>query len=111
MVRLLPILLIALLLSVRSNGQEVRGPGQESRAARLYPNPATTQVTIDLSANYQKGLSIAIFNFLGKKMTDLPNVTTKTNVSLTDYNRGIYIYHIIDGTGKVIDTGKFQVSK
>ena len=39
------------------------------------------------------------------------NVPAKTNINLTDYNRGVYIYQVRDHDGKVVESGKFQVSK
>jgi hypothetical protein len=91
--------------------QDARGPIQGAPVLSTYPNPATAYITFDLQKGYQKGLTIAVFNFLGKKMTERPNVTEKTTLSLTDFGRGVYIYHLIDPSGKVIDTGKFQVSR
>jgi hypothetical protein len=52
-----------------------------------------------------------VFNFLGKKITEKQSVNEKTLLSLTDFTRGTYIYHLIDQTGRVVDTGKFQVTK
>jgi len=53
-----------------------------------------------------------VFNFLGKKIAEKQSVNEKTLLSLTDFTRGTYIYHLIDQTtGRVIDTGKFQVTK
>ena len=80
-------------------------------ALKLYPNPATSYITFDLQKGYQKGLTITVFNFLGKKMIETPNVSEKTTLTLNDFNRGVYIYHLTDPSGKVIDTGKFQVSR
>ena len=109
----LPILLIVLFSAFQSYGQESRGAIQEpaGKFVKLYPNPATTYVTFDLQKNYQKGMTITIFSFLGKKMAETPNAAEKNNIALTDFNRGMYIYHITDANGKVIDTGKFQVSR
>ncbi|MEO5564032.1 MAG: T9SS type A sorting domain-containing protein [Chitinophagaceae bacterium] len=86
-------------------------PDGPSIALRLYPNPANGYITFDLQKGYQKGLTITVFNFLGKKMIETPNASEKTTLTLTDFNRGVYIYHLTDPSGKVIDTGKFQVSR
>jgi hypothetical protein len=32
-------------------------------------------------------------------------------VDLADFNRGVYIYHLRDLSGKIIESGKFQVSR
>ena len=111
--KLLPILSILLLSAICSYGQESRIPNPEvlGKVVKLYPNPATSYITIDLQNSYQKGLTIVVYNFLGKKMYESQNVSEKTTLTLADYNRGVYIYHLTDQSGKVIDTGKFQVSR
>ncbi len=84
----------------------------QNRIVKLYPNPATTYITFDLQGNYKKGYSIYIFNgVLGKKMYEATNVQEKTTVTLNDFSRGLYIYHLMDETGKIIESGKFQVSR
>lgn len=107
MKRILLILCIVFLAVAGAAAQDSRGPSP----VKLYPNPASSYITFDLQKGYQKGLTLAIYNFLGKKMSETPNVNEKTTLMLTDFNRGIYIYHLIDQSGKVVDTGKFQVSK
>jgi hypothetical protein len=101
-----------LFSAIWSSAQESRGPlSERERKISLYPNPATSFITFDLQKNYEKGLTILVFNFLGKKIAERQSVGEKTLLSLTDFNRGTYIYHLVDLSGKVIDTGKFQVSK
>lgn len=111
--RILPILAIFILSALGSQAQQSTAALQNDngKVVNLYPNPARSYVTFDIQKNYQKGLTISIYNFLGKKMVETPNVAEKTTVTLTDFNRGLYIYHIKDQTGKVIDSGKFQVSQ
>jgi len=77
----------------------------------LYPNPATTLITFDLQKGYEKGMSVQIYSFLGKKMHEIPNAPQKTFLDLTDFNRGLYMYHLLDAAGKVVESGKFQVTK
>ena len=110
--RFLLILLIAIFVSASTFGQDGRsGQGDPGKGMKLYPNPASTYITFDLTKGHQKGLTIVVYNFLGKKMSETPNVGEKTTLQLTDYNRGVYIYHLIDASGKVLDTGKFQVAR
>ena len=84
---------------------------RRGKIVSLYPNPATSYITFNIQKSFQKGLTISVFNFIGKKISETQTETENTVVSLTDFNRGTYIYHIVDRSGKVIDTGKFQVSK
>jgi hypothetical protein len=112
--RILPILSFILLIATQSQGQSSRTiPGSETndRIVKLYPNPATTNITFDLQKGYQQGMSVQLFSFMGKKVLDVPATGQKTIINLTDFNRGLYMYHLLDATGKVIESGKFQVSK
>jgi hypothetical protein len=110
--QILPILLIALFSSFCAVAQDGRTPNPDAVGkVKLYPNPATSYITFDLQKSNQKGLTIVVYNFLGKKMYEGQNVTEKTTVTLTDFTRGVYIYHLVDQSGKVMDSGKFQVSR
>ena len=101
-----------LLLSLQSKSQD-RNPGEDPTPAivKFYPNPATSIITFDFQRGYDKTYNLQIFNFIGKKVQEITNVSPKTIVNLNDFYRGIYIFPLKDKTGKVIDTGKFQVSK
>lgn len=112
--RILPILSIILLIATHSGAQSSRNtPGTEftDRIIKLYPNPATSYITFDLQKGYERGMSIQIYSFLGKKMHEVANAPQKSTIDLNDFNRGLYMYHLLDATGKVIESGKFQVSK
>jgi hypothetical protein len=111
--RFLTILIFMLVAVVYGHAQEGRNPAQyqPGTSVKLYPNPATEYITFDLQRNYQRGLTIVVYNFLGKKMYESQNVNEKTTLTLTDFNRGIYVYHVTGPSGKVLDTGKFQVSR
>ncbi len=78
---------------------------------RFYPNPATTFVTFDFQRSYDRGFAIQVYSFLGKRVFEATNIGQKTTVNLSDFNRGIYIYQLFDRTGKLVESGKFQVSK
>jgi hypothetical protein len=78
---------------------------------RFYPNPATTFVNFDVQKTNDQGYSIQVFNFLGRKMFEANSISQNTRLNLTDFNRGVYIYQLRDRSGKVVESGKFQVSK
>ena len=84
----------------------------QDRIVKLYPNPATSYVTFDLQKNFKQGLTLNIYSgLLGKKMYESSNVPAKLTIPLDEFNRGVYIYHLSDASGKIIETGKFQVSR
>jgi len=111
--RFLPILFFTLLIATHSEAQVAKTtpPDNGQKTVLLYPNPATTYITFDLQKSYEKGLSIQIFSFLGRKMYESQNLAEKTTIDLGEYNRGVYLYHLRDQNGKIIQSGKFQVSK
>ncbi len=111
--RVLPILLILLFTGLCSQGQGSRIPSGDGndKVLKLYPNPATTYITFDFQKEHEKGFSIQVFSFLGRKMYESQNVNPRTTIDLAEYNRGVYIYHLRDQSGKLIESGKFQVSK
>ena len=112
--RILPILSFILLITLQSQGQTARSTPvsiASDRIIKLYPNPATTYITFDLQKGYERGLSIQVYSFLGKKMYESQNIPAKINLDLTEFNRGLYMYHLINISGKVIESGKFQVTK
>jgi hypothetical protein len=113
--RILPILSFILLIAIQSQAQSAREvtpvTTQNDRIVKTYPNPATTYITFDLQAGYQRGLSLQVYSFLGKKMHETQNLPQKLTIDLTEFNRGLYMYHLTDPSGKVIESGKFQVTK
>lgn len=86
-------------------------PGSTDKVLRFYPNPATSIITFDFVKSYQKGYLLQVFNFLGKPVFESPNVPVKTTLDLSDFTRGVYIYQLRDHSGKILESGKFQVSK
>jgi hypothetical protein len=91
------------------------GPGGAAsaytRIIKFYPNPATSIINFDFQNGYEKNCNFQIYSFVGKKVFELNNISLKTIVNLNDFYRGVYIFQLRDRNGKVIDSGKFQVSK
>ena len=78
----------------------------------FYPNPATSFITFeDFAKKYDKNYTIQLFNFLGKKVYEFNLADQKNIINLSDFFRGIYIYQLRDATGKIVESGKFQVNK
>lgn len=110
--RIIPIVSFILFIAIQSPGQASRNnPTPAADKVKLYPNPATSYITFELQNLNQKGMSIQIYHFLGRKMYETQNVNAKTTIDLGEFNRGVYIYHLRDQSGKLIESGKFQVSK
>lgn len=102
---------IILLLVLQVKSQERNPGGEPAPIVKFYPNPATSFITFDFQRGYDKSFNLQIFNFIGKKVQEVTNISPKTTVNLNDFYRGIYIFQLKDKNGKVVESGKFQVSK
>ena len=83
------------------------------KSIKCYPNPAVEFIKFDIPAEYlTKGYSLQVFSFTGKKMYEMNVNAAKLTLNFNnEFYRGIYVYQVRDGAGKIIETGKFQVNK
>ena len=108
------IFIFTVLLSLGSSAQGKIVAGSSESAVkfmRFYPNPAVSVINFEFQKSFDKYFTFQVFNFMGKKVFDLRTVSAKINIPLTDFYRGLYIYQLRDRSGKIIDSGKFQVVK
>ncbi len=111
--RIFYILLSFILLSTLQANSQARGPmpDPEPKIIKFYPNPAVSFITFEIAKESNKTYTLLIFNFLGKKVKDVPDVSSKTVVNLSDLVRGIYIFQLKEQNGRVTDSGTFQINK
>ena len=111
--RILLFLSIILLTTINSKGQASREPSPDAlqRILKVYPNPATTFTKFEFQKNYDKGYTLQVINFIGKQVFESKNIGSTTTLDLSTFNRGVYIYQLKDQSGKILESGKFQVSK
>jgi hypothetical protein len=111
--RILYILLSIILLTTTQAKSQVRGPmpDPDHKVTKFYPNPAVSYITFELTKEPNKAYNLQIFSFLGRKVKEVPDVADKTTVNLSDLTRGLYTFQLKDETGRVTDTGIFQVLK
>jgi len=82
------------------------------KIVKCYPNPAVSVINFEFASDVDKNYVLQIYSFTGKKMTEISLSANKITVTLNnDYYRGIYIYHLQDKSGRIIESGKFQVVK
>ncbi len=86
-------------------------PDPEHRVSKFYPNPAVSFITFELNREANKTYTLQIYSFLGKKVKDVPDITDKTTVNLSELTRGLYTFQLKDPSGRVTDSGIFQVNK
>ncbi|MBS1758194.1 MAG: T9SS type A sorting domain-containing protein [Bacteroidetes bacterium] len=83
----------------------------QAKLIKFYPNPATSVINFDFQKGYDKSYSFQIFNFIGKMVLELKNVSSHTSINIEDFYRGIYIFQLRDRNGSIVESGKFQVNK
>jgi hypothetical protein len=83
----------------------------KAKVVRFFPNPATTVINFEFLKPVSKDLVLQVYNFIGKKVYELPAVSQKTTVPLSDFFRGMYIFQLRDKSGRIVESGKFQVAK
>ena len=107
------IIVLLVLLSFSGIGQSTeQGPILPSaRIVKFFPNPATSFINFEFSKFQEKTFTLQVYNFLGKKILDIQELTPLTRVNLTNFTRGFYIFQLRDKTGKVVESGKFQLEK
>ncbi len=86
-------------------------PDQDHKVIKFYPNPAVSYITFELAKDANKTFTLQIYSFLGKRVKDIPEVADKTTVQLSDLTRGLYTFQLKDETGRVTDSGIFQINK
>ncbi len=81
------------------------------KVLKFYPNPAASNINFEFQKANDRGYTLQIYNFVGKKIVELTSLTPKTNILLNEFYRGVYIFQLRDRTGRIIESGKFQVAK
>jgi type IX secretion system substrate protein len=81
------------------------------KTVKFYPNPAASFINFEFEKKYDNSYSLVIFNFIGKKMTEVKLADQRITVALTDFYRGVYIFQLRDSQGNIVESGKFQVVK
>ena len=105
------ILLIATTTFAQSDRSNSAGAENVVKVVRFYPNPASSFINFEFKQARLADFSFKVFNFIGKKVLEINNLTPRTVVNLNDYFRGVYIFQLTDRNGKIVESGKFQVVK
>ena len=75
----------------------------------LYPNPASTEITIESSL--KNNSSVSILDVTGKLVKTIRFTTNKLNIPVTDLDNGIYFYNVYDVNGNILHSNKFVIAK
>ncbi len=110
---LIAVFAIATAPSQAFNIDNTISPNLQIKTVKCYPNPAISFVNFEFSSDaISKNYSLQVYSFTGKKMYETTVSNLKITLSLTnDFYRGIYVYQVRDKSGRILETGKFQVEK
>lgn len=83
------------------------------KSIKCYPNPAISFINFEFPQEYvSKNYSLQVYSFTGRKMSEMSVIGSKASLTFSnEYFRGIYVYQLQDKTGKILETGKFQVNR
>lgn len=90
-----------------------RTPVPEKVKVRFFPNPASSMINFEFSkTSSETTYTLQVFNFIGKKVTEVLVTNNKTTLQLDNFFRGVYVFQLKETkTGRIIESGKFQVAK
>jgi type IX secretion system substrate protein/SprB-like repeat protein len=74
----------------------------------VYPNPGNRVFTFSLGISNKK-MQVEIYNMLGEKIYQATLIATDTKLDLGIQPQGIYLYHIITGSGEFLSGGEFII--
>jgi len=85
--------------------------GNITKAITIYPNPFTTSIDIRINdASQLNNCQLRIYNDLGEEVINTILTNQLTTLETSHFTSGIYMYKVIIGNNKTIQTGKL-VSK
>jgi Secretion system C-terminal sorting domain len=112
--RIFYILLSIILLSTTQAKSQARGPLPEPEhkvVKKFYPNPAVSYIIFELEKEPNQTYTLQVYSFLGKMVKDVPDIVDRYTLNVSDLTRGLYTFQLKDQSGRVTDSGIFQVNK
>lgn len=74
----------------------------------LYPNPAGSEMNIELAADNQQTCSVRILNALGEELFR-QSFSGRLKVNTSGYPQGIYFVEIVNGENTILETKKLVI--
>ncbi len=102
-----------LLISTQAKSQ-ARGPLPDPYhkvVKKFYPNPAISYIIFEIDKEPNQTYTLQVYSFIGKMVKNIPDIVDRYTVNLGDLYRGLYTFQLKDQSGRVTDSGIFQVNK
>lgn len=74
---------------------------------KVFPNPGSSFITIQ--ADNKQAQGVIIYEITGKQVEKQLLVDGKLKLDVSGYNKGLFIYSIVDASNRVIRSGKLAV--
>jgi hypothetical protein len=74
----------------------------------VYPNPVSDVLNFDIDNN--KAARVEIMDIAGRKVDAANFEMNHASVDVRNYNKGIYLYQVLNSDGQVVKTGKITVN-
>ncbi len=72
----------------------------KSKQVKVYPNPASSFITIDFAETQSKDYIIEIYSITGQKIKNIKTKSPSTTIDLKGFNSGLYIGKVILDSGE-----------
>jgi len=84
-----------------------------SASVLSYPNPAQDQMMIDLTTdkNFNQSLELRLISTNGKIVKVEQILNGKNKIDLSNLSEGLYLFNITTDEAKLIERGKFSISR
>ncbi len=98
-------------LTCIQNGYLYKTSRNVTHNSKIYPNPASNEITIVY--NVSSNSDLIITDALGRniKQIELSTEQIEKTFSIVELENGLYSYKIIDEKGIMVDVGQFIVTK
>lgn len=78
----------------------------ENEKVKLYPNPANTALSVELSLKQGETATICLYNNMGQLVECEQIYNNITSMPTGNLTAGIYYYRIIDNKGNLLKSDK-----
>ena len=104
---------ILLMTTIPAKSQvKVSSPETDHKVVKkFYPNPAVSFITFELDKEPSVTYTLLIYSFIGRQVKTIPDLQDRAQVTVSDLNRGLYTFQLKDQTGRITDSGIFQVNR
>jgi hypothetical protein len=94
------------IIKTNEDALSISQPENTVNAITLYPNPTSSQFTVNVSENLSlDNAQLNLFNSLGQQVQQVTLNTTSTTVAIDQLPGGLYVYQLMNGD-KMVKTGK-----